>query len=69
MLWSKSKKLQDLEKINNYFLFLVVKSKRKLQENIKMLAITHAEDFKKYFHDVDLTPSSWWELLSTSVLF
>ena len=32
--------------------------KIKLQENSKSLAITHVEDFKKYFSDVDLTPSS-----------
>ena len=33
------------------------KIKIRLQENSKPLAITHVEDFKKYFTDVDLTPS------------
>ena len=30
----------------------------KIQKNSKSLAITHAEDFKKYFPDVDLIPRS-----------
>ena len=57
MLWSKSKRLLDLGKINNFFVSSG-KIKIRLQENSKPLAITHVEDFKKYFPDVDLTPSS-----------
>ena len=57
MLWSKIKRLHNLGKISNYFISSG-KIKIKLQENGKPLAVTHAEDFKKYFPDVDLTPSS-----------
>ena len=57
MLWSKSKRLLDLGKINNFFVSSG-KIKIRLQENSKPLAITHVQDFKKYFPDVDLTPSS-----------
>ena len=55
MLWFKSKRLHDLGKINNYF-FSSGKIKIKLLENSKPLPITQAEDFKKYFRDVDLKP-------------
>ena len=44
-------------KINNYYIF-GGKIKLKLQENSEPLALTHAKDFKKYFPEVDLTPSS-----------
>ena len=57
MLWSKSKRLLDLGKINNFYVSSG-KIKIRIQENSKPLSITHAEDFKKYFPDVDLTPSS-----------
>ena len=57
MLWSKSKRLLDLGKINNFFVSSG-KIKIRLQENSKPLVTTHVEDFKKYFPDVDLTPSS-----------
>ena len=66
MLWFKSKRLHDLGKISNYFISSG-KIKIKLLENSKPLAIIHAEDFKKYFRDVDLTPSFWWEFLSASI--
>ena len=57
MLLSKSKRLLDLGKINNFYISNG-KIKIKLQENSKPLAITHDEEFRKYFLDVDLTPSS-----------
>ena len=57
MLWSKSKRLLDLGKINNFYVSSG-KIKIRIQENSKPLAITHVKDFKKYFADVDLTPSS-----------
>ena len=47
MLWSKRKRLHDLEKID--YSISSGKIKIKLQENSKPLAITHADDFKKYF--------------------
>ena len=58
MLRSKSKRLLDLGKINNFYISSG-KIKIKLPENSKPLAITHVEDFKKHFRDIDLTPSSW----------
>ena len=57
MLWSKSKRLLDLGKINNFYVSSG-KIKIRIQENSKPLSTTHVEDFKKYFTDVDLTPSS-----------
>ena len=56
MLWSKSKRLLDLGKINNFYVSSG-KIKIRIQENSKPLSITHVEDFKKYFPDVDLTLS------------
>ena len=57
MLWSKSKRLLDLGKINNFYVSSG-KIKIRIQENSKPLSITHVEDLKKYFPDIDLTPSS-----------
>ena len=56
MLWSKSKRLFDLGKINNIYVSSG-KIKIRIQENSKTLAKTHVEDFKKYFPDVDLMSS------------
>ena len=63
MLWSKSKRLLDLGKINNFYVSSG-KIKIRIQENSKPLAITHVEGFKNYFADVDLTPSSFNQYLS-----
>ena len=57
MLWCKSKRLHDLGKIKNY-LISCGKIEIKLQENSQPLTIIYAEDFKKYFPDVDLTQRS-----------
>ena len=67
MLWSKSKRLLDLGKINNFYVSSG-KIKIRIQENSKPMSINHFEDFKKYFPDVDLTPSSWRKLLISSYL-
>ena len=67
MLWSKSKRLLDLGKINNFYVSSG-KIKIRIQENSKPLAITHVKDFKKYFADVDLTPSSWRKPLTSIYL-
>ena len=56
IFWSKSKRLLDLGKINNFYVSSG-KIKIRIQENSKPLSITHVEDFKKYFPDVDLTLS------------
>ena len=45
MLFSKSKRLHDLGKTNNYFISSS-KIKIKLQKNSRTLVITIAEDFK-----------------------
>ena len=55
-LWSKSKRLLDSGKIDNFYISSG-KIKIRLQENSKQLAKTCAENFKKYFPNVDLTPS------------
>ena len=55
-LWSKSKRLLDLGKIDNFYISSG-KIKIRLQENSKQLVKTCAENFKKYFPNVDLTPS------------
>ena len=67
MLWSKSKRLLDLGKINNFYVSSG-KIKIRIQESSKSLSVTHVEDFKKYFSDVDLTPSLWRKLLISSYL-
>ena len=67
MLWSKSKRLHDLGKIYNFYVS-GGKIKLRLQENSKLLARTHVENFKKYFPDVDLTPSSWRKFLTSIYL-
>ena len=56
-LWSESKRLLELGKINNYFISSG-KIKNKLKENGKPLVITHVENFLKYFGNVNLTQSS-----------
>ena len=67
MLWSKSKRLLDVGKIDSFYVSSV-KIKIRILENSKLLAITHVEDFKKYFPDVDLMPSSWRKLLTSIYL-
>ena len=56
-LWSKSKKLRTLGKIQSFFISNST-IKLKLQENSALVAITHNSDFQKYFPDVDLSPSN-----------
>lgn len=53
-LWSKSKKLQTLGKINSFFISdntITIK----ISENCLPLSITHVDDFRKDFPDIDLT--------------
>ena len=54
-LWSKSKKLLSLGKIDSFFVSNST-IKLKLQENRDPVAITHSSNFRKYFPDVDLSP-------------
>ena len=53
-LWSKSKKLQTLGKINSFFISdntITIK----ISENCLPLSITHVDDFRKDFPNIDLT--------------
>ena len=53
MLWSKSKKLLTLEKINSFYISNSA-IRIKISENSSPLSITH--DFGKHFSDIDLSP-------------
>ena len=55
VLWSKSKKLHSLGKINSVFIS-GDKIKIKVSENSLPLSITHVDDFGKYFLDIYLSP-------------
>ena len=55
ILWSKSKKLQSLGKINS-FVISGDTIKIKVSENCLPLSITHVDDFGEYFPDIDLSP-------------
>ena len=56
VLWSKSKKLHSLGKINSFFFISGDTIKIRVGENSLHLSITHADDFRKYFPDIDLSP-------------
>ena len=55
VLWSKSKKLHSLGKINSFFI-LGDTIKIKVSKNSLTLSITYLDDFRKYFPDIDLSP-------------
>ena len=55
VLWFQGKKLHILGKINSSFI-LGNTVKIKVSENSLPLSITHADDFGKYFLDIDLSP-------------
>ena len=56
ILWSKTKRLQSMGKINNFFISGGT-VKVKIDENSKPLAITHLDDLAINFPGVDLSPS------------
>ena len=56
VLWSKSKKLHGLGKINSFPISGYI-IKIKVSENSLLLSITHVAAFGKYFPDIDLLPS------------
>ena len=56
MLWSKSKELLTLGKINSFYISNTT-IKIKISENSSPLSITHVDDFGKHFPDIDLSPS------------
>ena len=57
LLWSKSKKLLSMGKINNFHISNDT-IKIKIQEGSTPLSITHNTDFERYFPGVDLSPAS-----------
>ena len=56
MLWSKSKKLLTIGKINSFYISKGT-IRIKISENSSPLSITHVNDFGKHFPDIDLSPS------------
>ena len=56
ILWSKTKRLQSMGKINNFFISGGT-VKIKIDKNSKLLAITHLDDLAINFPGVDLSPS------------
>ena len=51
MIWSKYKRLDELGNISRGTI------KIKITDNISPIAITHTQDFRKYFPEVDLLPT------------
>ena len=56
MLWSKSKKLLTIGKINSFYISKGT-IRIKISENSSPLSITHVNDFGKHFPDIDLSLS------------
>ena len=56
MLWSKSKKVLTLGKINSFYISNGT-IRTKITENSSALSITHFDDFGKHFPDIYLSPS------------
>ena len=65
VLWSKSKKLHSLDKINSFFIYGSLKLpyyfsgdriEIKVTENSLPLSLTHVDDLGKYFLDINLSP-------------
>ena len=56
ILWSKTKRLQSMGKINSFFISGRT-VKIKIDKNSKPLAITHLDDLAINFPGVDLSPS------------
>ena len=54
-LWSKAKRLQNIGSINNFYNFNGA-IKIKVTENSSPITITHLDDFKIHFPDIDLSP-------------
>ena len=56
VLWSKSKKVNDLGKIHSFFFISSDTVKTKINESCSSLPVTHVDDFGNYFPDIDLSP-------------
>ena len=57
MVWSKCKRFHELGNVTNFY-FSSGTIKVKITENGGPIAITHTQDFAKYFTEVDLLPTS-----------
>ena len=55
VLWSKSKKRNNLGKIRSFFISSDT-VKIKINESTPSLPVTHVDDFGNYFPDVDMSP-------------
>ena len=53
--WSKAKKLQNIGSVNNFYISSGT-IKIKVTENSRPITITHLDDFKIHFPDIDLSP-------------
>ena len=57
MLWSKCKRLHEQGNITNFYISSGT-IKVKVTENGSPIAITHTQDFTKYFPEIYLLPTS-----------
>ena len=55
ILWSKVKRLQNIGSIDNFYISIGT-IKIKVTENSSPITITHLDDFKIHFPDIDLSP-------------
>ena len=55
ILWSKAKRLQNIGSIDNFYISSGT-IKIKVTENSSPITITHLDDFKIHFPDIDLSP-------------
>ena len=55
ILWSKTKRLQNIGLIDNFYISSGT-IKIKVTENSSPITITHLDDFKIHFPDIDLSP-------------
>ena len=55
ILWLKAKRLQNIGSIDNFYISSGT-IKIKVTENSSPITITHLDDFKIHFPDIDLSP-------------
>ena len=55
ILWSKAKRLQNIDSIDNFYISSGT-IKIQVTENSSPITITHMDDFKIYFPDIDMSP-------------
>ena len=57
ILWSKAKRLQNIGSIDTFYISSG-NIKVKVTENSSPITISHLDDFKIHFLDIDLSPST-----------